>query len=71
MDPKPRPNHEQTIRVLRQMTPEQRLAKALELTELARERLRQGLRARFPHLDEASLHRLFLERIAESHNRDY
>lgn len=71
MDPKPRPNHEETIRVLRRMTPEQRMNKALELTESARDLFRQGLRARFPNLDEPSLHRLFLERIGKCHNRNY
>lgn len=33
MDPKPRPNHRRYIEILRRMTPEQRLAKAFELSD--------------------------------------
>jgi len=34
---KPRPNHQRYLSVLRQMTPQQRLATAFELTEHARD----------------------------------
>ena len=34
MDPKPRPNHRLYLEALRRLTPEQRLLKAFELTEV-------------------------------------
>jgi hypothetical protein len=53
------------------MTPQQRLQKSFELTELPRNLFRQGLRKRFPGLSEDALHRLYLERLAKCHNRNY
>lgn len=70
-DPKPRPNHRRYIQVLRQMTPEQRLAKAFELSEMGKRLFRQGLRQRFPDLDEQAFHQLYLERLEKCHNRNY
>jgi len=66
---KARPNHRVYLRALRAMTPEQRLLKAFELTELSRALFREGLRARFPSMDEADLDRVFLERLEKCHNR--
>jgi Rv0078B-related antitoxin len=71
MDPKPRPNRRLYLQVLRRMTPEQRLNKAFELTEMARALFRQGLRRRFPDASEEELHRLYLEGLARCHNRNY
>ncbi|MGH7140495.1 MAG: hypothetical protein ACREHD_32575 [Pirellulales bacterium] len=70
-DLKPRPNHRRYIEVLRRMTPEQRLAKAFELSEMSKQLFRQGLRERFPDLDDAAFHRLFLDRLAKCHNQNY
>jgi hypothetical protein len=69
MDPKPRPNHQLYLEALRRMTPEQRLLKAFELTELSRELFRAGLRQRFPEASEAELQRIYLERLEKCHNR--
>ena len=69
MDPKPRPNHQLYLEALRRLTPEQRLLKAFELTELSRELFRAGLRQRFPGADEAELQRIYLERLEKCHNR--
>ncbi len=71
VNPKPRPNHRLYLEILRGMTPEQRLIKALELSDMARQLFRQGLRRRFAHLSEPQLHRLYLERLAKCHNRNY
>lgn len=68
---KPRPNHRQYIEVLRRMTPGERLAKAFELSELTKRLFKQGLRKRFPELSEEDFHRLYLERLAKCHNRNY
>ena len=71
MDPKPRPFHQVYIQILRRMTPDQRLRKALELTELGRQLLADGLRHRYPELREEELHRLYLEHLAKCHNSNY
>jgi hypothetical protein len=70
-DMKERPNHALYIQTLRRMTPEQRLAKAFELTEFARELFRQGLRKRHPDLSPEEFHQLWLRRLAKCHNRNY
>lgn len=70
-DIKPRPNRELYLETLRRMTPEERLLKAFELTEMSRTLFRQGLRQRFPQLSEAELHRVYLEHLARCHNRNY
>ena len=71
MFPKPRPNHRQYIEVLRRMTPQQRLAKAFELSELTKRLFKEGLRKQFPELSEEDFHRLYLKRLAKCHNRNY
>ncbi len=71
VDPKPPQNHMEYIRILRRMTPEQRLLKAFELTDLGRRLLMEGLRRRHPRLDAAQLRSLYLERLARCHNRNY
>lgn len=53
------------------MTPEQRLARAFELTEMVRELFRQGLRTRFPELPEDEFQKLYLERLDLCHNRNW
>ena len=71
MDPKPRPNHKLSIDILRRMTPEQKLMKAFELSEMSKSLFRQGLRARFPDLPENEFHELYLKRLALCHNRNW
>jgi hypothetical protein len=71
MDPKPRPNRNLYIQVLRSMSPEQRLLKAFELGETARRLLWDGLRDRHPAMPEEDLRKLYLERLASCHNRNY
>jgi len=71
MDLKKHPNHHLYIRALRRMTPEQRLLKAFELTDLARDLFKSGLKQRFPEMSEAELRSKYLERLAKCHNRNY
>jgi hypothetical protein len=59
------------IAVLKRMTPAQRLAKAMELSELGKKLFLHGLRRRFPEMDDRQLHSLYLKRIARCHNRNY
>lgn len=60
--------HEARLRVLRSMTPEQRLVQALELSDFVRTLFRQGLRLRFPTLTDDEINSLFLERLDLCHN---
>ena len=69
--PKLRPNHRLYMNALRRLSPEQRLLKAFELTELSRTLFRDGLRQRFPEADEAEIRRLYLERLAKCHSRRF
>jgi hypothetical protein len=71
MNPKPRPNNVVYLQTLRRMTPEQRLAKAFELTEMTRELLWSGLRQRFPEKSESDLRKLYLRRLEKCHNRAF
>jgi hypothetical protein len=59
------------LNVLRRMTPAQRLAKAMELSELGKRLFRHGLRRRFPEATDQELHAIYLKRIAKCHNRNY
>jgi hypothetical protein len=51
---KARPHHRVYLDVLRGMTPEQRLAKAFDLSATARALFERGLRRRFPTMDEGA-----------------
>lgn len=69
VDPKPQPNRAVYIATLRRMTPEQRLLKAFELSEMTHEALRAGIRMRFPNASEEELHRVYLERLERCRSR--
>ena len=71
MDIKPRPNHKLYLQTLRKMTPEQRLAKAFELSAMAKELFLLGLRKRFPLKSEQEIKDIYLKRIAKCYNRNY
>lgn len=71
MDIKPRPNHRLYLQILRRMTPEERLKKALELSEFSRQLFIEGLRHRFPELSEAELLSLARARLEKCHNRNW
>jgi hypothetical protein len=68
---KERPNHKIYIEALRRMTPEERLLKAFELSEFAKELFLAGLRSRFPDLPDERIKKIYLERIDKCHNRNY
>ncbi len=70
-DPKPRPNHQRYLEVLRSLTPEQRLLKAFELSEFSRALFLAGLRKRFPDKTEEEIRKIYLERLALCHNRNW
>ncbi len=68
MDQKPRPNQQLYLEALRRLTPEQRLLKAFELTDLSRDLFRAGLRQRFPDASEGELQRMYIERLTACRN---
>jgi hypothetical protein len=71
MDVKERPNHKAYLKTLSRMTPEEKLIKVFELTQLGRELFFQGLRDRFPEKSESELRELYLERLKLCYNRNY
>ncbi len=71
MNPKPRPNHRLYLEILRKMTPEQKLLKVFELSEFSKALFAAGLRKRFPEATQEEFHRIFLDRLAKCHNRNY
>ena len=71
MNPKPQPNHRVYIEALRRMTPEQRLQKALDLSEFTRQLFIHGLRRRFPDATPEQFARILKERLDKCHNRNY
>ena len=50
-----------------QMTGEQRLLKALELTETSRQVMRDGIRQQNPHASEAEIQELYVDRLLSFH----
>jgi hypothetical protein len=70
-DLKPHPNHRLYLDILRCMTPEQRLRKAFELSEFAKQLFIHGLRKRFPNVGREDLRRILFERLDRCHNRTY
>jgi hypothetical protein len=71
MDIKEKPNHRIYVQILRKLTPEQRLLKAIELSELTKELFKIGLRKRFPNLSEQEFHQLYIKRLSKCHNKNY
>jgi hypothetical protein len=63
-------DHRVHLQVLSRMSPEARLRKAFELSELSRALFRHGLRRRFPGRDEAELRQLMRERLCLCHSRN-
>jgi len=59
------------LQILKRMSPEEKLFKAFELSELAKQLFIHGLHKRFPHLTEEEVKKIYLERIEKCHNRVY
>ena len=71
MEIKPHPNHYLYLETLRRMTPEQRLAKALELSAMTKELFLTGLQKRFPLKSKSEIMKLHIQRIAKCNNRNF
>lgn len=68
---KERPNHQLSLRILRSMTPQQKLAQVFKLNERTKMLFRIGLRRRFPDLDEAEFEKVYLQMRMRCHNGNY
>ena len=68
---KERPNHQLSLRILRSMTPQQKLAQVFKLNERTKMLFRIGLRRRFPDLDNAEFEKVYLQMRMRCHNRNY
>ena len=71
MDDQNSRDHAKYIQILRQMTPEQRLLKAFDLSEFTKQLFIHGLRKRFPDLPEDEFRKILMERLDKCHNRNY
>ena len=65
------PNKQRYYEILRSMSPQEKLLKSFELTEMVNAANRAGLRDRNPGLSEQELEQLFLERQKACHNQIY
>lgn len=71
MHPKDRTTHRQYMEVLRKMSPAERLLKAFELSEFAKQLFIHGLKRRFPDATEDEFQRILRARLEQCHNRKY
>ena len=71
MDKRERESHRIYLKILRSMSPEERLLKSFELTEFARSLFFHGLRKRFSDLTDEEVRQIYLERLGKCHNRNY
>ena len=63
--------HREYIKIIRRLTPEERLKKCFELNELTKQLFLTGLKNRFPDLSQEEIKKLYLKRINKCHNLDY
>ncbi len=68
---KKKSNHKIYLQVLRNMSPEERLCKAFELSDFTKQLFVHGLHKRFPHLSDKAFNKLLLKRLDKCHNRNY
>ena len=68
---KPRPNHQRTLRILRSMSPQQKMAQVFKLNDRTLKLFRVGLRRRFPELNDAEFEKVYLQMRERCHNRIY
>jgi hypothetical protein len=59
------------IKIIRNMSPENRLKKCFELNELTKQLFLTGLRNRFPDCSEKEIKEIYLKRIDKCRNLNY
>ena len=65
------PDHKEYVRMMRKISPEDRLKKSFELTKLTRSLFLAGLKNRFPELPDREIKKIYLKRISKCHNLNY
>ncbi|MFZ3085348.1 MAG: hypothetical protein WA097_01745 [Candidatus Hydromicrobium sp.] len=63
--------HREYIKIIRRLTPEEKLKKCFELNELTKQLFLTGLKNRFPDLSQEEIKKIYLKRINKCHNLDY
>jgi len=63
--------HREYIKILKNMTPQKRLQRALELSDLTKSLFITGLKMRYPNYSEEDIKNLYIEKIYRCHNSDY
>lgn len=66
-----RQTHKEYIKILKKMTPGERLQKALELSDLTKNLFITGLKMRYPDYSEKDIINLYIEKIHKCHVSDY
>ena len=59
------------IKIIRKMSPENRLRKCFELNELTKKLFLTGLKSRFPNCSEEEIKEIYLKRIDKCRNLNY
>ena len=65
------PNKQRYHEILKSMSPQAKLEKSFELSDLANAAFKAGLKSRFPQLSEAELEQCYLEKLQACHNQNY
>jgi hypothetical protein len=65
------PNKQRYHQILKAMSPQDRLLKTFELSDLANSAFKAGLRNRHPDLTDEEFEKLYLEKRSQCHNRNY
>ena len=66
-----RQTHREYIKILKRMTPQQRLQRALELSDLTKSLFITGLKLRYPDYPEEDIKNLYIEKVHKCHHFDY
>ena len=64
-------SHKAYIKIIRRMSPEDRLKKCFELNELTKQLFLTGLRNRYPGYSEKEIKKIYLQRIDKCRNLNY
>jgi len=66
-----RQTHREYIKILKRMTPQARLRKAFELSDLTKSLFITGLKMRYPDYSEKDILDLYIEKIHKCHVSDF
>lgn len=67
---KPQPNRKRYLEILRNMTPQERLNKAFELSQFGKDLFLAGLCERFPEYTEQQIIELYIERVHKCNKKN-